>query len=530
MSLPAPLPLPDQIHGLSAGSWFKLAKTSAFTWDCAAGQVRLQPQEGQLSVEVEWPGSPLSAVVLRWNMPPAPGLRLLGDAWERSYGELEWRGLVADRPMPWYFFTWDGSQAAGYGVRTAPGALCCWQVDAAGLSLWLDTRSGGQGVQLGQRALPAAVLVAAHSRASETPFAFACRFTRLLCPRPAPVAAPVYGANNWYYAYGLSSEADILRDSHTVSDLSPDPHNRPFSVIDAGWQYTGGCNGSPWQLGNRAFPDLPGLAAKIGQTGCKPGIWYRPLLNTQFLPAGWQLSPQRFTTPNQPGTILDPSVPEVLDLLRQDITHLADWGFALIKHDFSTFDLFGKWGFQMSGLMTDDGWSFHDTGRTSAEILRAFYETLYTTIGQRAVLIGCNTIGHLAAGVVHLQRIGDDTSGKDWSRTRKMGVNTLAFRAAQHQAFFENDADCVGLTQQIPWELNQQWLDLLSRSGTPLFVSPDPAALGPAQRSALRQAFARAARPQPLAEPLDWLDTPTPTHWKFGNETSRYRWATGEPG
>ena len=59
-----------------------------------------------------------------------------------------------------------------------------------------------------------------------------------------------------------------------------------------------------------------------------------------------------------------------------------------------------------------------------------------------------------------------------------MGVNTLAFRGAQHGAFYVADPDCVGVTNAIPWAFNRQWLDLLARSGTMLFVSLAPDALG----------------------------------------------------
>jgi alpha-galactosidase len=297
----------------------------------------------------------LSALHLRWrshSLRSLGGYRLLGDAWERSYGDLEWRGIVPDRPMPWYFLAFNGAESRGYGVKTGAGALCHWQVDTEGISLWLDVRCGGEGVELGQRALQAAVVVTAQSQADEGPFAFACRFTRLLCEQPLKVNAPVYGANNWYYAYGISSPAEIVRDSQVTSDLAPDPANRPFSVIDAGWQYTGSCNGSPWSMGNRDWPDMAGLAAKIAQTGCRPGIWYRPLLNNQLLPDAWLLSPQRFSTPNQPGTILDPSVPDVLEIIRQDMARFVTWGYQLVKHDFSTFDLFGRWGPQMGSSIT----------------------------------------------------------------------------------------------------------------------------------------------------------------------------------
>jgi alpha-galactosidase len=125
-------------------------------------------------------------------------------------------------------------------------------------------------------------------------------------------------------------------------------------------------------------------------------------------------------------------------------------------------------------------------------------------------------------------RIGDDTSGTDWARTRKMGVNTLAFRGVQHGAFYTADADCVGVTNRIPWELNRQWLDLLARSGTMLFVSLAPDALGTQQRTDLRAALALAAQPQPLGEPLDWQKTIWPTRWRLTGGEKSFDWIAPE--
>ena len=96
-------------------------------------------------------------------------------------------------------------------------------------------------------------------------------------------------------------------------------------------------------------------------------------------------------------------------------------------------------------------------------------------------------MSHLSAGLFEICRVGDDTSGTEWARTRKMGVNTLAFRGAQHGAFYVADADCVGVTNAVPWSLNRQWLDLLARSGTMLFVSLAPDALGAEQRRDLKR-------------------------------------------
>ena len=143
-------------------------------------------------------------------------------------------------------------------------------------------------------------------------------------------------------------------------------------------------------------------------------------------------------------------------------------------------------------------------------------------------MLGCNVVGHLAAGLVEAQRTGDDTSGRVWERTRRMGVNTLAFRLAQHRRFFTLDADCVASTPQTDWRKNRQFLDLVARSGTALFVSIDPATRSDAADADLSAALRIAldgGAPGGV-EPLDWLHTATPSRWRCGNEDLTYDWYT----
>ena len=66
---------------------------------------------------------PMSLVHVRWTADVMPNLIALGDAWERSHGELGWRGIEPERVMPWYFATHDGTICHGYGVRTDARAL-----------------------------------------------------------------------------------------------------------------------------------------------------------------------------------------------------------------------------------------------------------------------------------------------------------------------------------------------------------------------------------------------------------------------
>jgi alpha-galactosidase len=217
-------------------------------------------------------------------------------------------------------------------------------------------------------------------------------------------------------------------------------------------------------------------------------------------------------------------VPEVRQNVSDDITRVRRWGYELIKHDYSTFDIFGRWGSTMGEALTADGWTFA-TGstRTTAEVIGDLYAAIRTAAAS-ALVIGCNTVSHLSAGVFDICRIGDDTSGREWARTRKMGVNTLAFRGAQHGAFYVADADCVGVTNAVPWALNRQWLDV-ARAQRHDAVRVDRAGRARReQRRDLRAALALAATPQPLGEPLDWQRNAWPSQWRLDGSRRRYDW------
>jgi alpha-galactosidase len=495
--------------------------------DTAAG-VALTQEGDTLCVTVEDKGMPLVAIALRWPLPMSSGVRILGDHWERGYGDLEWRGTVPERVMPWYVLLHDPQkeQTTGFGVETGGNAIASWQVDGRGITLTLDIRSGGKGVHLNGRPLPAATIHAIEPISGESAYQAARRLCARLCPNPSLPTFPIYGGNDWYYIYGNNTAQTILRDAALMRDLAPSRDNAPFMVIDAGWFPGKGCNGGPYDQGNANFPDMPGLAREMKAMDVRPGVWIRPLLTSEEPPAVWQM-PENHPVRHrgEKGYFLDPTVPEVRELVRTDVARLASWGYELIKHDFTTFDITGRWGFEMASSITRNGWGFADNSRTTAEVIHDLYRLIREAAGD-VPLIGCNTIGHLGAGLFELQRTGDDTSGREWERTRKMGVNTLAFRMPQHNTFFAADADCVGLTDRVPWEKNRQWLDILARSGTPLFVSADPAAVGAEQRAALRDAFALAATARTPAEPLDWMDTTSPRRWKCAEGATReYDWS-----
>ena len=499
------LRLPDTVTAYTGSDTGVPLARSGSAWSARGLTVNTEVGSSELSTTITAPGNALERVHLRWRMPVSADLLVLGDAWERSYGDLGWRGLIPERVLPWYFATAaPGGPVHGYGVKTGPAALCFWQLDRDGVSLWLDTRNGGSGVMLDEPPLLAATIVTRRGHPGEDATLALRAFCRQMCSRPTLLTHSVYGFNDWYYAYGKNTAAQILADTELLQTLSAGNRVRPFSVIDDGWEDAS------------RFPDMARLAEQIKARDVRPGIWIRPTLAAAATPAKLLLPDARFGAHRERATqqAYDLTIPEAREAALVKVKRVTAWGYELVKHDFSTYDLLGQWGFEMGGSPTVPGWSLHDRSVTNAQVISNWYRAIREACAPETVVLGCNTIGHLGQGLFDVQRTGDDTSGKVWERTRRMGVNTLAYRLPQDRAFFVQDADCVGITADVPWEQNRQWLDVLARSGTAVFVSPGEGARGREQVAAMRAAFSIAAAGGAGAGPAGPLPAhPVPGRW-----------------
>ncbi|HVY74790.1 MAG TPA: hypothetical protein VG890_08180 [Puia sp.] len=517
---------PDEVAVLSSGKWLSLTR-SRDQWRFENIVVTLKDHEGKTLVQAQAPAIELEKIRLTWKRSFAPAANYLGDHWERSYGDLAWQTASDTRKFPWYLLINDGAGTYAFGVKTGASSIAYWQTAPDQLELFLDTHSGGNGVLLGDRTLNAAEIITTRSLPGEIPFQTDARFCKMMCDRPRLPKQPVYGINDWYFAYGNNSKELILKTTALISELVTNGSNRPFSVIDMGWAVTGikgsaTYSGDDFTRSNDKFGDMTSVTAEIKKLGMRPGLWTRPLLANGNDPESI-LIPVRKDQTNLSERYLDPTLPQNLERISKTIRLYREWGFEMVKHDFTSYDFFGRWGFEMTDALTATGWHFNDQSRTNAELLLDLYRHIREAAGPM-YLIGCNTMSHLSAGIFELNRIGDDTSGKEWARTVKMGVNTLGFRLPQHQHFYAADGDCVGLTTQIPWEQNKQWLQLLSESGAPLFVSAQPEALGNEQKEAVRKSFALASKPQPTGEPLDWMTNARPVEWKLNGRTVHFSW------
>lgn len=454
-------------------------------------------------------------IELEWSFVSDGNVYVLGDAWERSYGELEFMKLKNnDRFMPWYFIATDKTTCVCFGVKTQPNAFVNFRYTTDGITAFVDCRNGGCGVELNGRKVHLATFVYQQFDSADV-----CEclhsYCKMLCDNPVLPKEKIYGGNNWYYAYGKSSFEEIVSDAAVQAELAKGIENKPFEVIDDCWQIHS-CEG-PW-LPNEKFGDMKKLADEIKAVGARPGIWVRLLHNRDAA-----ITDEMRILRDGERQYLDPTHPAVREYIKGDIERIKGWGYELIKHDFTTADLFGDFGKDLDATITKiDGWHFYDRTKTNAEIALELYR-LIKDAAQDMYIIGCNTVSHLCAGLVQINRIGDDTSGRDWARTRKMGVNTLAFRLAHNKAFYMCDADCVGiLDDNIPWEKNSQWLHLLSYSNTPLFVSCSNN-LTDEQKRDLAQAY-RVFQEEHEFKPVDIFENRMPSKWEIDGEVVEYSW------
>ena len=484
------------------------------------GDVRITAKD--FAVKIASNGSGVSFIKLIFDENIKDSL-VLSDHWERAYGDLSWHYPSDNEKMPWYFAAKNGDSIKCFGVKTGCDSFCRWEIEDGCPALVIDVRNGLMPV-IPDGLLEACVIC--YNEYSCDEFRALCDFCKKMCDAPRLPDRQIFGGNDWYCCYGDNSYEKIMNHTKRIVECSKGCGLAPFMVIDDGWQL---ChhqsdndeeyyNGGPWRFPNGNFRNMKAMAEDIEREGAIPGIWFRPLWTVEKYPEEYLLKSKGIKD------TLDPSHPEVLKLIKRDVETIKGWGYKLIKHDFTTFDIFGCWGFEMDEYMFRDEIVFFDRSKTTAQIIKQLYMTIREAAGDDVLIIGCNTVSHLSAGIFEIQRTGDDTSGKDFERTKKYGVNTLAFRMCQHNTFYAADADCVGITKSIPWSKNREWLDVLSKSGTPLFVSIAEDCYTDEVRGDIEKAMKRTADNSRVSKPLDWLETKIPKMWESSFGIDEYKW------
>ena len=470
---------------------------------------------------------PIKRIKLRWRGDMSDVMLVLGDAFERNYSygfgfDLFgfWHAPIPEYKMPWYFHTYDGEKLNCFGVKTGPDAVCYFQCDEKGITLWLDMRNFRGGVSL-KEPLVAARVVCREGFADEDPLMAARTFCSMMCDKPVLPKTPIFGVNNWYWAYGNISHDSVMAECDQLMDMCSDAICSPFMIIDDGWQsdrfkneagqvY----NGGPWTTSSQLFPSMENTASMIREKGAIPGLWFRPLLAYGDLPSGI-VSPYQ----NHPvGTMLDATHPDVLNKVFRDVKTMVDWGFGLIKHDFTTYDTIG-----LFGTLEDGNTHFYDNTITNCTMLKNLFKTIQSAAADNEV-IGCNAANHLVAGIHSSQRSGHDTSGNSFEITRIAGAASL-IRLPQNNTFFSVDPDCAAFTNRVPIDINLDFLEVCANSGLVTLASVTPGIIKGKDLSRIRNIYKTASQGGIGAVPDKWVGNNAPSKFVTScGEKYEYDW------
>ena len=481
---------PDNSFGATENSPFRFEEAAY-----ASNDVKFEYIVGEKSAKViVYPsGSPVKYLKLRFRGDLSELDKVYGDEWERSGDNafLEWRSVMANRALPWFCYLKSGDQTACYGVKTGADCFAFWQVDTRGITLFLNLTSGLRGTDL-KEPLVACEVVELFGKEGEDSYKVAKSFSHLMCDAPKLPKEPVFGVNNWYWAYGRISHDSIMEETDCLLDMCDGTFHRPYMIIDDGWQLnrTYGKNnyiGGPWSIYNDRFNHMSDTANAIKQKGAKPGIWFRPLLTLGDFPTEAEYAYA------SGGKILDPSHPYTLERVEQDAAMIRSWGFDLIKHDFTTIDIIGRnpmCGANSTKVLSAREKSFFDNTKTTATVIKNLYAAIKKGAG-RADIIGCNTISHLTAGIHSVYRVGNDTSGRNFEWTRRNGVNSV-MRLPLNGAFYNVDPDCAAFTEQVDPELNLDFLEMCALTGMTTLASVTPHILDDKQMARINEIYKTA--------------------------------------
>lgn len=430
-------------------------------------------------------GSPVKYLKLRFSGDFSFVDKVYGDQWERSSinATLEWRGVLSNRILPWFCYLRGDNQTACYGVKTGADCFALWQVDTHGITLFLNLCCGNDGTDL-KEPLLACEVVQLFGKEGEDVYKTARAFSKLMCEHPVLPKTPVFGLNNWYWAYGDISREIVIAETDYLMQMTVGCKNKPYMVIDAGWQrdYMQGeaaYNGGPWMPNNR-FGDMERMADEIHARGAMAGLWERPLLTHDVIP-----DEAKVAVCNG-GTILDPTHPFAIEKIYNETSVIRGWGYDLIKHDFTSIDLTGlpqKHDFELFV----PGRKLFDRTKTTATVFKNLYQTIQRAAGD-AEVIGCNVYGHLSAGIHSIQRTGGDTSGHAYEWTKRDGVNTV-MRLPTNNIFYNADPDCAAFTDCVPADINLDFLEMCAYTGMVTIASVTPNSLTVEEMNRIKEIF-----------------------------------------
>ncbi|OGM61883.1 hypothetical protein A2961_03800 [Candidatus Woesebacteria bacterium RIFCSPLOWO2_01_FULL_39_21] len=221
------------------------------------------------------------------------------------------------------------------------------------------------------------------------------------------LAKPIKGLCCAYYAQGNKVDERYILDQLETIDRLPGKINLNFIQIDAGC-----CVWGDWLDTQKQFPSGMGFIVKeIKKRGIKAGIWIAPFVASPKSKLfnehpDWFLKDDsgkhfegRFTSPIDflqflSFRALDPTHPKVQERLIKVIKQFVEWGFELIKTDFTYSVCFST--------------NYHKK-MTRAQALRKGFEVIRKAAGKKALIQNGITPLSPLVGILNFCRVGLDT-------------------------------------------------------------------------------------------------------------------------
>ena len=514
---------PDRVMGATEKTDFRFEED--LQADCPV-DYEYKIEEHCAKVIVRPSGAPIQFLKLRWRGDFSFVDGVCGDEWglvgsEGAYSPISWQSVQPNRKLPWFVYVKEGSRVGCYGVKTGADCFAFWQVDTHGITLFLNLMAGSVGVDL-QEELVACTVVERFPQQGDTPYTAAKEFAKQMCDNPVLPKGPVFGVNNWYWAYGNITHDIVLKETELLMEMTAGTKHKPYMMIDDGWQQNRGWvepayHGGPWNSGEH-FGDVEKTAHAILEKGAKPGLWFRPLLTLGRIP--WEAHYYM----NGVGQFLDPTHPFTLERIHNDVSNFRNWGFELIKHDFTTHDIVGD---NMTSLhygtrLTARKEKFFDTTKTMATVIKNLYRTMQEAAGDGEV-IACNTVGHLVAGIHSIHRGGYDTSGNSFQYTACNGSNAM-MRLPQNDTFFKLDPDCASFTKNVPMEANLDFLKMCAVTGVVTMASVEPGIATPKFIEKMQEIYHIADRDELRCGIEHFEKTSSPEIFTHGENRFEFDW------
>lgn len=446
--------------------------------------------------------SAIKAIRCTWKHPMAPHLLFLGDDWCAGRGNFQWRTMDPLRLFPWYVLLRGSEETVALGVMAQCAAFAAWNVTPRGISLHLDVRNGTSGVQLAGRVLDVATIL--FCRYERPPMAAARRFCSLLSPEPLFPNLPVYGLITKPTGEPARDRKHLLEECDTLALACNGLTNRPFQILDAGWE--------------GREEELSLAAGELPRRGVRPALTRRLLHDPAGrLPREWHQA----AFPDY----LDLSLPQVLEEMQRQVRQCADQGFELLRHISTTEDALH--GLFHTPTCAPETWAFARREKTNAELLVDFYRALRHSMGDM-LLYGEDLPSTLAAGLLHLCRISRNTSQDSPfapSLNLHRRINALAFRLCQNGTYYTLDPGPLELSPALGWKGLQCAALLFSHSSTAFFVSlHEQCPLTAKAFRELSRAFASASIGNVQAIPVDWLENTFPEQWTIDGQPLPLKW------